>query len=191
MSALPLTFAPATSADIPALNRLVNRAYRGEASEQGWTTESHLLAGQRTDEADLQEQLDSPGTRFLLAHTAAQELVGSVLLQQQGPDLYLGMLSIEPTMQAQGLGRQLVAAAEAYARQLGCTGIRITVISVRTELLAWYERLGFRRTGKTVDFPSDTRFGIPRQTEPLILLVLRKELKNALSTLLRRVDLPC
>ncbi|RSK49936.1 GNAT family N-acetyltransferase [Hymenobacter rigui] len=171
-----LTFSPATDADIPALNRLVNRAYRGEAAEQGWTTESHLLAGQRTDEADLREQLRSPGATFLLARTAAQELVGSVYLQQQGPDLYLGMLSVEPTQQDRGIGRQLVNAAEDIARTQGCTGIRITVISVRHELLAWYERLGFRRTGATVDFPTDTRFGIPRQTEPLVLLVLRKEL---------------
>ncbi|MCA8830367.1 GNAT family N-acetyltransferase [Hymenobacter pini] len=171
-----LTFSPATSADIPALNRLVNRAYRGEAAEQGWTTESYLLAGQRTDEADLLAQLHTPGATFLLARTAAPELVGSVFLQQQGSGLYLGMLSVEPTKQAQGLGRQLVTAAEEYARQLGCTGIRITVISVRHELLAWYERLGFRRTGETVDFPTDTRFGIPRQPEPLVLLVLRKVL---------------
>ncbi|RSK33150.1 GNAT family N-acetyltransferase [Hymenobacter metallilatus] len=171
-----LTFSPATDADIPALNHLVNRAYRGEAAEQGWTTESHLLAGQRTDEADLREQLHAAGAMFLLARTAEQELVGSVYLQQQGPELYLGMLSVEPTRQARGLGRQLVMAAEAHARRQGCTGIRITVISVRHELLAWYERLGFRRTGATVDFPTDTRFGIPRHPEPLVLLVLRKEL---------------
>ncbi|MDU0370034.1 GNAT family N-acetyltransferase [Hymenobacter endophyticus] len=171
-----LRYSPATNADIPALTRLVNCAYRGEASEQGWTTEAHLLAGQRTDEDDLRDHLQAPGATFLLARTATQEVIGSVFLQQQGPDLYLGMLSVEPTLQAQGLGRQLVTAAEAHARQLGCTGIRITVISVRHELLAWYERLGFRRTGATVDFPTDTRFGIPRQTEPLVLLVLRKEL---------------
>jgi ribosomal protein S18 acetylase RimI-like enzyme len=171
-----LTFSPATDAEVPALNRLVNRAYRGEAAAQGWTTEAHLLAGQRTDEADLREQLLSPGATFLLARTAAQELVGSVYLQPQDPELYLGMLSVEPALQAQGLGRQLVVAAEHFARTLGCTAIRITVISVRHELLAWYERLGFRRTGATVDFPTDTRFGIPRHTEPLVLLVLRKEL---------------
>lgn len=172
----PLHFSPATAQDLPALNHLVNRAYRGEASEQGWTTESHLLAGQRTDEADLRAQLQTPGVTFLLARTEAGELVGSVFLQPQAADLYLGMLSVEPTRQAQGIGRQLVAAAEEFARRQSCIGIRITVISVRQELLAWYERLGFRPTGETVDFPTDTRFGIPRQAEPLVLLVLRKVL---------------
>ncbi|WP_426492078.1 GNAT family N-acetyltransferase [Hymenobacter sp. 102] len=179
MSASDLFFSPASEAELPALNRLVNRAYRGEASEQGWTTESHLLAGQRTDEADLRAQLHTPGVTFLLARTSTGELVGSVFLQPQGADLYLGMLSVEPTRQAQGLGRQLVTAAENFARQQGCTGIRITVISVRHELLAWYERLGFRPTGETVEFPTDPRFGIPRQPEPLVLLVLRKELFRA------------
>ena len=109
---LMLRFAPATAADVPALNRLVNRAYRGEASEQGWTTESGLLAGQRTDEAYLREQLAQPGATFLLARRATDaELVGSVFLQVQGPELYLGMLSVEPTLQAGGIGRQLVLAA--------------------------------------------------------------------------------
>ncbi|WP_019946815.1 GNAT family N-acetyltransferase [Hymenobacter aerophilus] len=170
---------PATAADLPSLNRLVNRAYRGEASQQGWTTEAALLAGQRTDEADLREQLDKPGAQFLLARRAADgELVGSVFLQQQGPELYLGMLSVEPTQQAGGIGRQLVQAAESHARALGCRAVRMTVISVRAELLAWYERLGYQRTPETVAFPTDTRFGVPLQAEPLVLQVLRKELNR-------------
>ncbi|RFP66696.1 GNAT family N-acetyltransferase [Hymenobacter lapidiphilus] len=171
-----LCFSPATLADIPALNRLVNRAYRGEVSAQGWTTEAALLAGQRTDEADLHEQLEKPHAQFLLAHRAADgELVGSVFLQQQDLELYLGMLSVEPSLQAGGIGRQLVQAAESHARALGCTAVRMTVISVRHELLAWYERLGYQRTPATVAFPTDTRFGVPLQAEPLVLQVLRKE----------------
>ncbi len=173
-----LFFSPATAADVPALNRLVNRAYRGEASEQGWTTESGLLAGQRTDEADLREQLEKPGATFLLARRApGEELVGSVFLQVQGPELYLGMLSVEPTLQAGGIGRQLVQAAEDYARRHGCTAVRMTVISVRHELLAWYARLGYHPIPETVAFPTDTRFGTPRHAEPLVLQVLRKEVK--------------
>ncbi|MBT2559142.1 GNAT family N-acetyltransferase [Hymenobacter sp. ISL-91] len=174
-----LRFSPATATDLPALNRLVNRAYRGEASAQGWTTEAALLAGQRTDEADLRDQLEKPNAQFLLARRVANdELVGSVFLQQQGPELYLGMLSVEPTLQAGGIGRQLVQAAESHARALGCQAVRMTVISVRHELLAWYERLGYQRTPETVAFPTDTRFGVPLQAEPLVLQVLRKALNE-------------
>ncbi|GAB3223127.1 GNAT family N-acetyltransferase [Hymenobacter seoulensis] len=169
-----LIISAATESDIPDLVALVNRAYRGEASHQGWTTEAHLLEGQRTDADDLREALNTPGATILQARSAAGQLLASVYLKNQYPDLYLGMLSVDPGQQARGLGKQLLAAAEQQARQLGCSAILISVISVRTELLAWYERLGFRRTGETMAFPRDTRFGIPRQ--PLELVLLRKPL---------------
>lgn len=169
-----LRISPATAADIPALVELVNRAYRGDASRQGWTTEAHLLDGQRTDQADLHELLTTPGATFLLAHTTDDQLVGSVYLKLQHPDLYLGMLSVEPTHQAAGIGKQLLAAAETYAQTQHCTSILISVITMRAELIAWYERHGFAPTGETVAFPTDTRFGVPRQ--PLELLLMRKQL---------------
>ncbi|QJX48682.1 GNAT family N-acetyltransferase [Hymenobacter taeanensis] len=167
-----LSITKATEADIPELVALVNSAYRGDSSRQGWTTEAHLLDGQRTDADDIRDLLTTPGATFLLARTSAGTLLGSVYLKNQAPDLYLGMLSVSPEHQARGLGKQFIAAAEAQARQLDCSGLLISVISVRQELLAWYERHGFQRTGETVQFPTDTRFGIPKQE--LELLLLRK-----------------
>ena len=170
-----LLITPATTADVPALVALVNSAYRGESSTQGWTTEAHLLDGQRVDAAALLDLLAAPEATILQSTTPAGQLLGSVYLHPQ-PDsaLYLGMLSVSPTQQGQGVGKHLLAAAEAHALQKACASIRITVISVRTELLAWYERHGYRRTGATEPFPTDTRFGVPKQ--PLELLVLEKEL---------------
>jgi ribosomal protein S18 acetylase RimI-like enzyme len=170
-----LRITPATAADIPALVTLVNSAYRGEASTQGWTTEAHLLDGQRTDAAALLDLLTVPEATILQCTTTEGQLLGSVYLHPE-PDgaLYLGMLSVTPTQQGQGIGKYLLEAAEAFARQKACSRIQITVISVRAELLAWYERHGYHRTGATEAFPTDTRFGIPRQ--PLELLVLEKEL---------------
>lgn len=167
----------ASEADIPALAALVNRAYRGEASRQGWTTEADLLDGPRTDAADLQQHLAAPGATFLLAHDAAGHLLGSVYLKNQRPDLYLGMLAVEPARQAHGVGRQLLAAAEAHARQLGCTAVLISVISVRRELIAWYERQGFQETGEVLPFPLDASPSIPKQD--LQLLLMRKPLSEA------------
>jgi ribosomal protein S18 acetylase RimI-like enzyme len=170
-----LRITPASATDIPALVALVNSAYRGEASTQGWTTEAHLLDGQRTDAAALLGLLTAPEATILQCTTPAGQLLGSVYLHPE-PDgvLYLGMLSVAPTQQGQGIGKHLLEAAEAVARQNACFTIRITVISVRTELLAWYERRGYHRTGATEAFPTDIRFGIPRQ--PLELLVLEKGL---------------
>ncbi|MBC8084605.1 MAG: GNAT family N-acetyltransferase [Hymenobacter sp.] len=168
-----LLIAPATPADIPALVALVNSAYRGEVATRGWTTEAHLLDGQRTDAAALLDLLTPPAATILRCTTATDQLRGCVYLQPQANTLYLGMLSVAPDQQARGIGKRLLQAAEAHAQQLGCTRLRITVISVRAELLAWYERHGYRLTGATEPFPTDTRFGVPRQ--PLLLLVLEKE----------------
>ncbi|WP_185283184.1 GNAT family N-acetyltransferase [Hymenobacter sp. NBH84] len=168
------TLVPATPADIPELETLVNQAYRGEASRQGWTTEADLLDGTRIDAVELRQLLATPGATILTARDATGTLVACAYLHAQPPRLYLGMLSVQPTLQAKGVGKQLLQAAEQHARQHGCHLLKITVISDRTELLAWYERQGYQRTGATEPFPTATRFGVPRK--PLVLLVLEKQL---------------
>lgn len=165
---------PATAADVPALAALVNRAYRGEASRQGWTTEADLLDGPRIDEAALRELLAAPCGGFVLACGADAALVGCVYLQPQPPTgrLYLGTLAVAPEAQAHGIGRHLLAEAERQAQQRSCSHVKITVLTARPELVAWYERRGYARTGATEPFPADTRLGRPRQA--LELLVLEK-----------------
>lgn len=169
---LLLTLRPATAADVPALVALVNRAYRGEAARQGWTTEAHLLDGPRIDEAALHEMLAAPNAVILQAFSEAGGLVGCVYLQPQAGRLYLGTLAVPPEAQAHGIGRHLLAEAERQARQRSCSHVKITVLGARPELVAWYERRGYALTGATEPFTADTRFGRPRQ--PLELLVLEK-----------------
>jgi len=164
----------ATLADIPALETLVNHAYRGDTSRRGWTTEADLLEGTRVDATELRQLLEASNAVILTGRDAHGALVACAYLRAQPPQLYLGMLSVQPTLQAQGVGKQLLQAAEEYARQHHCHSLKITVISDRTELLAWYERHGYHRTGATEPFPTDPRFGVPRK--PLVLLVLEKHL---------------
>ena len=73
------------------------------------------------------------------------------------------MLSVSPEIQAQGIGKKLLKAADDYAKQNGCNAVEMTVISVRKELIAWYERNGFKDTGKKEPFPDDGKFGNPKQ----------------------------
>jgi hypothetical protein len=49
----------------------------------------------------------------------------------------------------------------------------MTVISVRTELIAWYERQGWSDTGKRKPFPENEPFGSPKQ--PLEFIILKKK----------------
>ena len=164
---------PATENDVAVLNRLVNSAYRGESSKKGWTTEADLLDGIRTSEASLTEMLNRPDAVILLAEES-DEVNGCVYLEKQGGALYLGMLTVKPDLQGKGLGAQLMQAAEAHAKTQGCKTIKMTVITSRDALIAYYQRKGFADTGERQPFPDDPKFGIPKQ--PLEFLVMEKKI---------------
>ncbi len=171
-----LSFRRATVEDVPALHRLVESAYRGEASRAGWTTEADFLDGQRTDPDELSALVRGPATRILLAHREG-ELVGSVLLREEPGCAYLGMLSVRPDLQAAGIGRALLDEAERAARvDLGRPEMRMRVISRRDALLGWYARRGYALTGEKEPFPyEEPRAGKPKRPD-LEFVVLRKAL---------------
>lgn len=163
--------------DVEGLFALVHAAYRGDSARRGWTHEADLLDGGRIDRPSLEALLADPDQSVLVAE-AAERLTGCVQVTRQVGDLaYLGMLSVDPAVQAQGLGRRLVAAAEAEARlRFAARRMEMTVIVQRAELIAWYERLGYVRTGETRPFPTaDPRFGRPRRDD-LAFVVLEKGL---------------
>jgi ribosomal protein S18 acetylase RimI-like enzyme len=163
-------------ADIPAITRLLNRAYRGETSKQGWTTEAHLIAGEtRTDEANVKQVMEQAGSVFLKYTNEGQQIIGCVNLQHHGNKLYLGMFSVAPGLQGSGIGKQLLQSAEAYATQLHCVSIYLSVISVRTELIQWYQRHGYYDTGERKFFNEDDLTG--KHLQPLEFMTMEKVLQ--------------
>lgn len=171
-----LAMRAATVADAAALVALINSAYRGDSSKAGWTTEADLLGGQRIDVEGLTETIGTPGNVVLL-HEQDRVPMGCVHLKRTGEDCYLGMLTIRPTLQRAGVGRRLLEAAEHWAYEHWASrSVHMTVLVQRVELLAWYERRGYIRTGERTPFPDqDERFGLPRRTD-LAFEVLRKRL---------------
>lgn len=169
--ARPMHIRPATSADLPALHAVIERAYRGDSARLGWTFEADLLNGPRTGLAELQSLLDDPAQALLMATGPDGRPIGSVVVSDLGDGIaYLGMLSVEPTLQAAGLGRRLIAAAEDHAvRHFGAQTMEMTVIDVRAELIAYYQRRGYALTGETRPFPLLT-------DPPLSMVVLAKSL---------------
>lgn len=160
----------ATLADVPQLNVLVNAAYRGESSKKGWTTEADLLGGIRTDEEVLTSLLKKE-TSVMLLYKDADAIVGCVNLQQQGDKIYLGMLTVNPELQGGGVGKKLLSASEEYAKERGCAKIYMTVISIRKEIIAWYERHGYKDTGERKPFPmDDPKFGLPKMYLEFIVM---------------------
>ena len=169
-----LAFRPAGAVDVAAIVALVESAYRGESGRRGWTTESHLLDGQRTDAADVCALISRPGSRVLVAERGG-ELKASCHIERRGTVGYFGMFAVDPDEQNSGVGKQVLAEAERIARdEWHCRAISMTVIVQREELIAWYERRGYRRTGEYQPFPyGDERYGIPRRDD-LRFEVLRK-----------------
>jgi len=156
-------FRVATNNDCKTLADFVNTAYRGPSSSAGWTTESHLLAGLRTDEEMISDLVNRTNSNLVLAFGGdSKKLLGSVHLERRSEEnCYLGMFTVKPTNQTQGIGKALLAYAEQFARDVyKSSTMEMTVITARTELIAWYVRRGYRQTGKIIPFPVDPRFGV-------------------------------
>lgn len=153
----------ATTADAPLLSQFVNAAYRGESSQKGWTTEASLLDGQRTDPQTLVAKIQNENMAIVLFYREGQ-LVSCVALEKKERAALLGMLTVAPTLQGAGIGRHVIEYAERWvSSHWHLKTIEMSVISCRSELIAWYRRRGYAPTGLTEPFPyGDERFGIPK-----------------------------
>lgn len=171
-----LTFRHATANDIPALIALVTSAYRGDASRAGWTTEADLLDGARINAKVLAEDIRRPHSLVLLGEREGQLQACAHVAVDDGAG-YFGMFAVSPGLQGRGIGKAMLDEAERIAREvLGQTRMRMTVIDLREELIAYYLRRGYRRTGIHKPFPyGDARFGEPKRAD-LRFEVLEKSL---------------
>ncbi|WP_156756621.1 GNAT family N-acetyltransferase [Actinokineospora pegani] len=166
-----LTFRPATETDVDALTALVESAYRGCSSQVGWTTEAHLLDGQRTNADGVRERLP-----LIVLGESGGELVVCFELELTDDNAQFGMFAVRPGTQGVGIGGQALAHAERIALERGARQVRLKVIAQRAELIAWYERRGYALTGETSPFPyGDERFGKPRRPD-LVFATLSKAL---------------
>ena len=174
---MDIQFRLASISDVSSVIDLVQAGYRGDSSRAGWTHEADLLDGQRTDEEDVRDVIEGPGSRLLLAEDGDQ-LIGCCQLKSVPPtSTYLGMFAVSPEAQGGGIGRKIITEVERIAREeLDSTEMRMSVIRQRAELIAWYERLGYERNGETLPFPyGDERFGIPKRDD-LEFVILTKAL---------------
>jgi len=161
-----LAFRDARLADVDAIVALVTSAYRGDASRAGWTTEADFLDGNRIDPDMLRHDIERPRSRVVLAGRDGTLLACAHVADEDGHG-YFGMFSVVPGLQGGGIGKALLAECERIVREdWGLSDMRMTVIDIRDELIAFYERRGYRRTGVYKPFPhGDERFGIARRDD--------------------------
>lgn len=167
-------FRTATEDDVPALTALVESAYRGDASRAGWTTEADLLDGQRTDPEGVAAVVKDPDSVLLVVERDGG-IVACCQLEHRGVHAYFGMFAVSPLLQGGGLGRAVLAEAERTVQERwGAREMQMQVIQQREDLIAWYERRGYARTGKLSPFPyGDERFGVPRRADLAFELLVK------------------
>jgi ribosomal protein S18 acetylase RimI-like enzyme len=170
---------PAVEADYAAIIDLANLAFRGTGPSASWNTEAVFIEGQRLDDSLLRADLAAKPNAHLLIYRDNPDgpLLGTVLLDpKQNGVWYLGLLTVRPDLQNRQLGRALLAAAESFAKEHGARRIQMTVVNVRTTLIAWYERRGYTVTRETRPFPyGDNRVGKPLRDD-LHFVVLEKDI---------------
>jgi GNAT superfamily N-acetyltransferase len=167
-----LAFRFAGASDAPAIAALIEAGYRSEESRRSWTTGADLIEGNRTSVAEIEGFIAAPNARFIMAFDGPA-LIGCALIKNESDEGYFGMFAVKPALQGGGHGKQILAHAERTIRDLwNCNRIAMTVISIREDLIAYYERRGYARTG-TKPFPFDREPGAKRTDFHFVVLTKR------------------
>ena len=161
-----LLFYKAEFSDAQAIAALINSAYRGESSRKGWTTEADILDGLRTTTSEVGKIIKRDNA-FILIGVLNDEIVATICCEWQElafkDTVHFGMIAVKPGLQNKGYGKTLIQAAEAIClRGWRVVGFHMAVISIRHELIAFYERLGYKRTGEFTDFPAKSDLWQPK-----------------------------
>ena len=168
-----LSFHKAELSDATAIAELVNSAYRGETSRAGWTTEADLLDGLRITTPEIATLIKCDDA-FVLVGVLRDQVVASIVCERLENTAKFGLIAVKPTLQNKGYGREMIQAAEAITtREWRVAGFFMSVITLRTELIEFYERLGFERSGQFEDFPEKPDLWQPK-VQPLALEYLVK-----------------
>lgn len=169
-----MIFKYAKPTDVSAITPLLNRSYRGDSSRAGWTTEADLLSGKRIDEAGVLELLDNPDSRIFIA-VQEETIIASIHAHHENGSVHFGLFAVEPTLQGSGIGKELLAYAEAESIKLwNVDSALMEVITHRSELIAYYERRGYVRTGEMIPFPESDLW--EKQVNFLEFAVMEKKL---------------
>jgi GNAT superfamily N-acetyltransferase len=155
------TFRIARKSDADAIAQLVNNAYRPEPNATGWTHEAHLVSGSRTHAGHITKLLGRPDS-VILVGLKKSELVACAHIEKAQSHSRIGMLAVCPLRQGLGLGKQMLTHAEKYAHAcFNSEKFILQVISARSELIAFYLRRGYQKTGEILAFPHSADVGTP------------------------------
>ena len=160
----------ATDNLIPVIE-LINAAYRGTGGQNRWTTEAHLVAGQRLSLEGLKHLLLQDNVVLTVAHSE-RDLLGCITSTYLGKIVEFGAFAVQPSRHDSGIGKQLLAHAESRARPL-CSMFQVEVVSQNHALIEFYSRRGYRSTGERAPYPVELNVGTPLDDE-IDLVIMQK-----------------
>ena len=163
----------ASKADVQQLTILINTAYR---TLDGWTTAAGMIQGDRIQEKQLYDLLNLENFQLFVLEID-NKLLGciGVSLGQQVAEIE--SFAVAPAEQNSGYGKQLLDFAESHIFEIFKKKvIQMSVLNVRIELLAYYQRRGYQLTEKIEAYPLGQNVGEP--LIPLHLLILEKISKS-------------
>jgi len=165
-----ITLVTACIDEAESINYLINQAYRGQ---EGWTRETEIVEGDRSSVEDVNELIKNPKTNFFVAIINGS-VAACICVEEKESQAHIGTFAVSPAFQNQGVGKQILHLSEKYAvNQLGSKKIVMVVISQREELVSFYERCGYRKTGEISEYPLHLNVGIP-MAEGLTIECLEK-----------------
>jgi len=137
-----MRFRLATETDAPSLVALINAAF---------AVERFFIDADRVNLAEVQARFRTG--RFLVAEESGA-LIACAYLEPRGDRTYLGLLSVDPARQGQGIGSRMMSAAEDQCRAEGTAFMDLRIVNLRSELLSFYCRNGYAESG-TSPFPPE------------------------------------
>lgn len=157
--------------DDEKLTDIINAAYRGLGGERRWTTEAHLVHGDRIRLQDLQAMIEEGDIELYVGYLDEQP-VGCIAVKRRGPVTEFGTFAVDPDLHGLGYGKTLLQFAEGIARHYS-DAFQVCVVSRNADLIAFYRRRGYQETGAKLAYPVGHNVGTPAD-EDLDLIVLSK-----------------
>jgi len=155
----------AVTTDAQEICELMNSAYRGE---EGWTTEADLVSGSRSTVEQIRDAISDNSNHFLVFRSNGK-ILSCINIESTDGVAHIGSFAVAPALQGTGIGDRTIAMAEQYAKEvLSATRFSMLVLLPRKELIAFYERRGYRRTGRISPFPTQLNVGHPKIAELMV-----------------------
>ena len=142
-----------------AIADLVNLTYRGDL---GGRRIMKKKRGDRTNRQAIESAMCNPNAHFLVVNLP-KILASCIYVAKEKEHAYIGFFSVHPSLQGRGLGKYVLEQAETFVlRNMEIHKFVMFVVSQRRELIEFYQRRGYFRTGRIEAYPLHMGIGVPR-----------------------------